>query len=103
MSENSSEVSADEQSYAELDEYLDFSLFTTEPDISLHNSTNITKNEYCKALLTLFRDANLCKTHCDEFIRLISSGLPTPNNMPKSMRDLLNEMQGKIEKHEVFF
>lgn len=90
-----SEATADEQSFTESDEYFDYSLFTTEPDISLHNSTNITRNEYCKALLNLFRDAKVCKTHCDRFIRLISSGLPTPNNMPKSIKDLLNEMQGK--------
>ncbi|CAM4953861.1 unnamed protein product [Rotaria socialis] len=94
--DNISEVGVDEQSFTTLDEYFDFSLFTTEPDISLHNLTNVTKNEYCKALLNLFRDANVCKTHCDRFIQLISSGLPTPNQMPKSTKALLNEMQ--VEK-----
>ncbi|CAM4943964.1 unnamed protein product [Rotaria socialis] len=93
--DNISEVGVDEQSFTTLDEYFDFSLFTTEPDISLHNLTNVTKNEYCKALLNLFRDANVCKTHCDRFIQLISSGLPTPNQMPKSTKALLNEMQGE--------
>ncbi|CAF2069972.1 unnamed protein product [Rotaria magnacalcarata] len=93
--DNISEVSVDEESFTTLDEYFDFSLFTTEPDISLHNLTNVTKNEYCKALLNLFRDANVCKTHCDRFIQLISSGLPTPNHMPKSTKALLNEMQGE--------
>ncbi|CAF3190019.1 unnamed protein product, partial [Rotaria socialis] len=92
--DNISEVSVDEQSFTTLDEYFDFSLFTTEPDISLHNLTNVTKNEYCKALLNLFRDANVCKTHCDRFIQLISSGLPTTNHMQKSTKALLNEMQG---------
>ncbi|CAF4335898.1 unnamed protein product, partial [Rotaria magnacalcarata] len=94
--DNISEVSVDEESFTTLDEYFDFSLFTTEPDISLHNLTNVTKNEYCKVLLNLFRDANVCKTHCDRFIQVISSGLPTPNHMPKSTKALLNEMQ--VEK-----
>ncbi|CAF2008182.1 unnamed protein product [Rotaria magnacalcarata] len=93
--DNISEVSVDEESFTTLDEYFDFSLFTTEPDISLHNLTNVTKNEYCKVLLNLFRDANVCKTHCDRFIQVISSGLPTPNHMPKSTKALLNEMQGE--------
>ncbi|CAF4959999.1 unnamed protein product, partial [Rotaria socialis] len=44
--DNISEVSVDEQSFTTLDEYFDFSLFATEPDISLHNLTNVTKNEY---------------------------------------------------------
>ncbi|CAF3601711.1 unnamed protein product [Rotaria socialis] len=92
--DNISEVSVDEQSFTTLDEYFDFSLFSTEPDISLHNLTNVTKNEYCKALPNLFRDANVCKTHCDRFIQLISSGLPTTNHMQKSTKALLNEMQG---------
>ena len=103
VSDNVSEMSVDEQSDGELDEYFDFSLFTTQPDITLHNSTSITRSEYCKALLTLFRDASICKTHCDRFIRLISSGLSTPNNMPKSIKDLLNDMQGNFEKNKLLF
>ncbi|CAF3631221.1 unnamed protein product [Rotaria sp. Silwood1] len=99
-SDNISEVSIYEQENNESDEYFDLSTFFNHPDISLHDSTNVTKAEYCRNLLTLFRDANVCKTHCDRFIRLIYSGLPTPNNLPKSMKNLLNDMQGKIERTE---
>ncbi|CAF5108924.1 unnamed protein product, partial [Rotaria sp. Silwood1] len=92
-SDNISEVSIDEQENNESDEYFDLSTFFNHPDISFHDSTNVTKAEYCRNLLTLFRDANVCKTHCDRFIRLIYSGLPTPNNLPKSMKNLLNDIQ----------
>ena len=91
-SDDMSEMSIDQQTSDEFNEYFNLSILFTQPNVSLHDSTNITKTEYCRDLLTLFRDATICKTHCDRFIRLICSGLPT------LMKDLLNEMQGKIQK-----
>lgn len=96
MSDNTSVVSMDDQASSELNDSLDISDFDTQPDLLLHDLTSVTKNAYCRSLLTLFRDAKVCKTHCDRLIRLINSGLPTPNNMPTSMKSLLDEMQGKI-------
>ena len=96
-SDDMSEVSVDEQTSDEFNKYFNVSTLFIQPDVSLHDSTN-TETEYCRDLLTLFRDAKICKTHCDRFIRLICSGLPTLNNMPTSMKDLLNEMQDKIQK-----
>ncbi|CAF1295528.1 unnamed protein product [Rotaria sordida] len=88
------ELNIDEQVSDVLDESFNLATSTfPEPDLILHGSTNITKNEYCRNLLTLFRDAKISKTHCDRFIRLIQSGLPIPNNMPTSMKNLLQEMQ----------
>ncbi|CAF1393509.1 unnamed protein product [Rotaria sp. Silwood1] len=58
-SDNISEVSIYEQENNESDEYFDLSTFFNHPDISLHDSTNVTKAEYCRNLLTLFRDANV--------------------------------------------
>ncbi|CAF1278892.1 unnamed protein product [Rotaria sordida] len=63
-------------------------------DKSLHNWTNISTHQFCTKLLILLRDAKICKSQTNKLIQLIQSGLPTPNNMPKSMKQILTEMQG---------
>ncbi|CAF1205337.1 unnamed protein product [Adineta steineri] len=60
---------------------------------NLHNWTNISTQEFCAKLLRLLRDAKICKSQTDKLIQLIYSGLPTPNNMPKSMKQILAKMQ----------
>jgi hypothetical protein len=95
-----SEINVDEYLCEHENSVFDFTSYFTQPDMYLHQLTNVKKNEYCKNLLLLFRDANICKTHADRFIRLIHTVLPSPNNLPKSMKQLLLDMQGNIyEKH----
>ncbi|CAF1142177.1 unnamed protein product, partial [Rotaria magnacalcarata] len=92
-SDDTIDISNNEQASDNLYECFNLSNDFTLPDIYLHSSTNLKKAEFCRNLLTLFRDAKVCKSHCDRFIQLIYSGLPVPNNMPRSMKNLLNEMQ----------
>jgi hypothetical protein len=73
---------------------IDFNSCLAQPDVKLHNFTDINKVEYCKKLLLFLRDAKVSKTHTNRLIQLIHAALPSPNNLPKSMKQLLTEMQG---------
>ncbi|CAF4012453.1 unnamed protein product, partial [Rotaria magnacalcarata] len=61
---------------------------TTE-DPRIHEFTNITTTSYCTDLLNLLREAGVSKLHSKRLIALIQSVLPTPNNLPSTMDDLL--------------
>jgi hypothetical protein len=41
------------------------------------------------------RDASISKADCERLLSLIYSGLPIPNTMPRTMKDLLAQMNGK--------
>jgi hypothetical protein len=97
------ELDVDEYVLENSTEHFNFSSCFNETDTHLHDLTSITKYEYCTKLLLLLRDAKMSKSHTDKLIQLIHSGLPTPNNLPKSMKELLVEMQGKIQTRNNFF
>jgi hypothetical protein len=78
-------------------EYFNLVSCWTQPDMNLHDSTNVKKSEFCSKLLLLLRDAKLCKAHSDRLIHLIHTGLPIPNYMPSTMKDLLVQMNGKTQ------
>ncbi|CAF1241007.1 unnamed protein product [Rotaria sordida] len=59
----------------------------------LHYHTDISTKEFCSKLLTLLRNSNTCKLHANRLLSFISSILPTPNNVPNSMEDLLNQLE----------
>ncbi|CAF4860361.1 unnamed protein product, partial [Rotaria sp. Silwood1] len=59
----------------------------------LHYYTNISTKEFCSKLLTLLRNSNTCKSHANHLLSFISSILPTPNNVPKTMKNLLNQLE----------
>ena len=58
----------------------------------IHEFTYITTTAYCTDLLNLLRDAGVSKLHSKRLIALIKSVLPTPNNLPSTMTDLLSLM-----------
>ena len=92
-------IDTDEYTYENSMDYLN-SCFTGY-DKNLHNLTNISAHEFCTRSLLLLRDAKMCKSQSDKLTHLIHSSLPTPNNMPKSMKQILTEMQGKSQiKHD---
>jgi hypothetical protein len=76
---------------------IDLNLYLTQSDVKLHNFTDINRTEYCKKLLLFLRDAKISKTHTNRLIQLIHAALPSPNNLPKSMKQLLTEMQGNCK------
>ncbi|CAF1134088.1 unnamed protein product [Adineta steineri] len=86
-------INDDEESLDNLMHHFNLSLPLHEMDTFLHDLTTLKRNEYCANLLFLLRKANICKSHADKFIQLIHTGLPIPNTMPKSMKDLLSTLQ----------
>ena len=105
LSENDdiSEINVDEYLCGHENDVFDFTSCSAQFDVYLHQLTNVKKNEYCKNLLLLIRDTNICKIHADRLIRLIHTALPSPNNLPKSMKQLLLDMQGNTYMKNIFF
>ncbi|CAF1314464.1 unnamed protein product [Adineta ricciae] len=58
----------------------------------LHSYTHISTKEFSSKLLTLLRSSNTCKSQANRFLSFISSILPSPNNAPKTMDDLLQQL-----------
>lgn len=59
----------------------------------LHNYTHISTKEFCSNLLTLLRKSNTCKSHANHLLSFIGSILPSPNNVPKRMENLLKQLE----------
>lgn len=55
----------------------------------LHNHTIHPTYEYCETFASLSRRAHLCKSHVNDFLSFIKSGLPVPNNLPSTEKQLL--------------
>jgi hypothetical protein len=64
-------------------------------DMRLHDHTNISVLDWCKSLSSFLRKANVNKSHSSSLLHLIKSVLPIPNNMPRSMEDLLSQLDVK--------
>ena len=78
-------------------EYFNLVACWNQPDVILHDSTNVKADEFCGNLLLLLRNAKMCKAHSERLIHLIRTGLPIPNSMPRTMKDLLTQMNGKTQ------
>jgi hypothetical protein len=76
-------------------EYLQLLSCFNHSNARLHDCTDVKAEDFCKRLLRLLRDASVAKAHCDRLLSLIYSGLPIPNTMPRTMKDLLAQMNGK--------
>ena len=55
----------------------------------LHYYTDVTAEYFCSQLLRLLRDSHTCKSHSNQFLKLIQSVLPVPNHLPNSYAKLL--------------
>ena len=66
-----------------------------ETDVRLHDHTSISVLDWCKNLSSFLRKANVNKSHSSSLLHLIKSVLPVPNNMPRSMEDLLSLLDVK--------
>ena len=56
----------------------------------LHHYTLQSTYDCCKAFTIISRQANLSKKSTDDFLSLIRSRLPCPNNIPSSEEELLH-------------
>jgi hypothetical protein len=56
----------------------------------LHHYSNTTTYDYCATFTSLSRKANICKRHSNALLSFIKSGLPVPNNMPSTGKQLLS-------------
>ncbi|CAF4561077.1 unnamed protein product [Rotaria socialis] len=57
--------------------------------VPLHDYTIDSTYDYCEAFTMIARQANLSKKSTNDFLSLIKSGLPIPNNMPTTEQELL--------------
>ncbi|CAF4500060.1 unnamed protein product [Didymodactylos carnosus] len=58
--------------------------------LPLHDYTNNLTFDYCENFMFLARQANLSKKHTNDLLYFISTGLPVPNNMPSTEKQLLS-------------
>ena len=63
--------------------------FSVQIDEKLHEYSSITTIEFCYRFIGLFRDSNVCKSKTDDYLNLIRSILPHPNNLPSSMSKIM--------------
>ena len=56
----------------------------------LHHYSNTSSYEYCATFTSLSRKANICKRHSNALLSFIKSGLPVPNSMPSTNKQLLS-------------
>ncbi|CAF0963255.1 unnamed protein product [Rotaria magnacalcarata] len=57
--------------------------------VPLHDYTIDSTYDYCEAFTIVARQANSSKKSTNDFLSLIKSGLPIPNNMPTTEQELL--------------
>jgi hypothetical protein len=72
----------------------DFSQQQEISNLSLHPYTSMSFFLFSKNLINFIRNANISKTHTEQLINLIQSGLPHPNTLPNTYSDLLNLLHG---------
>ncbi|CAF1297839.1 unnamed protein product [Rotaria sp. Silwood1] len=63
---------------------------------NLHEYTSMDCLSFSKHLIEFIRNANVSKTHAEQLITLIQSGLPQPNTLPNNYSDLLKLLSGNI-------
>lgn len=64
---------------------------SSQPDsILLHHYTSCPTVDYCESFVTFTRRANLSKLHTDNLLSLIKSGLPVPNSLPSTQKELFD-------------
>ena len=56
--------------------------------IPLHYYTTNLTLDYCEKFTVLARQSNLSKLHTNSFLSFIKSGLPVPNNMPSTEKEI---------------
>jgi hypothetical protein len=66
------------------------------PNLPLHYYTSMDYFCFSKNLLSFIRKSNISKTHAQALIRLIQSGLPKPNSLPRTYSGILNLLSGKF-------
>ncbi|CAF1326904.1 unnamed protein product, partial [Rotaria magnacalcarata] len=57
--------------------------------VPLHNYTITSTYDYCEAFTAIARQANLSRQSTNDFLSLLKSGLPVPNNLPSTEEQLL--------------
>lgn len=85
----------DENHDGETIEYLNLISSCSTIDVNLHEWTSTKTNEFCRRFLFLLRKANVSKRHCKKLLDLFRIVLPVPNNLPRSMENLLVQINGR--------
>lgn len=88
--EVSSSSVQDDEDFVEDDETPSTGKDFSQIDTFLHDYTTYSTFDYCNNFTTLTRQAKLCKSHVNEFLSLIKSGLPEPNNLPSTHQQLFS-------------
>ncbi|CAF3348988.1 unnamed protein product, partial [Rotaria sp. Silwood2] len=58
----------------------------------LHSYTNMTTSDVCSQLINLLRNSQVSKSQTKRFLSFIRNILPTPNNFPNTMAQLLSQV-----------
>jgi hypothetical protein len=58
----------------------------------LHLYTDVACINFLSGFLRIVRSSNICKSQAQQFLSLIKSALPEPNNLPDTMAKLLREL-----------
>ena len=74
-----------------------------QPDnLNLHIYTSINCLSFSQNIINFIRKANISKSHAQQLVDLIQSGLPQPNNLPNNYLDMLKLLSG-FKTHCFFF
>lgn len=63
---------------------------STNTNNQLHSYTRNETSDVCIELIKLFRDSQISKIQSEKFLLFINNILPTPNSLPRSMKELIS-------------
>ena len=83
-------LESDTTDSSELEEHIDLN-----DDRRLHSLTDICTYDACVQLMKLLRNSRVCKAQVKGFMSFFKNILPTPNNLPSTMNELLSKINVK--------
>ncbi|CAF2104138.1 unnamed protein product [Rotaria magnacalcarata] len=99
---NENNSAEDEDDLSDNYDFTDLMHYEQPDNLNLHAYTSINCLSFSHNVINFIRNANISKSHAQQLIDLIQSGLPQPNNLPIYYLDVLELLSG-LEIHCFFF
>ncbi|CAF2219173.1 unnamed protein product [Rotaria magnacalcarata] len=91
---NENNSAEDEDDLSDNYDFTDLMHYEQPDNLNLHAYTSINCLSFSHNVINFIRNANISKSHAQQLIDLIQSGLPQPNNLPIYYLDVLELLSG---------